>query len=467
MNLSDSFLNEIIRLSFNNLTFLEILSEHFKYQYVPDNMIGLKKIIKSLISYYRNNNKIPTFGQISQLHNTDNEVQNSIADIRSSNVLDFNSATQQLEEFIKKVRFINLHHEVKELYERGEEEKAINYNLKESEDIINFSLSNNTDYFTKVFKDFESNIQEKNIKDDQSKFKDKLPIGIPNFDEVTYGGIDLKETALFVARSGTGKSTILKWIGQYATRLNYNMLHIQLEGSKQEAMDKYTQAWTALDYIDIKNGDIPGEKYEKLIKIVSRMIAHNREIYIYSFEMFDEATCRDVRDLAIKYQKERGFMPDCILIDSIDLLHPGDGIKYGADTQSIKMKKENSARKLKNISNELNTRMITVDQANNIPKEYWNNPDWVMDRNNLSGAKNLINSFSYFVTLNQTEDEENNEIMRLFYDKLRYYKTKNKVDKIVTNYSKGRFINLSKTIELQNKIDQPKKIKAKTVKNAK
>ena len=304
-----------------------------------------------------------------------------------------------------------------------------------------------------MFGDFEDVMKKKSEQKESGEFeKDKIPFGISPLDIQTYGGVDKSDTVLFIARSGVGKSTFLKTIGMRACRMGFNVLHVQLEGTREEAIDKYTQIWTAQKYMDVKYGDLKLSEEEKLRlkKILKHMDALQRDIYVYASESFDTVSMRDVRDLVIKYQKERGALPDLLIIDSLDLLDPGDGLKYGYNTEAVKARKENVAKKMKNLSSEFKTiRIITADQASDIPKEQWNDPDWYMTRHNISGAKNLPNAFSYVFTLNQTEAEQNNNIMRIYIDKLRNYKPESRKIKFATAYEYGKAYDAKRTKELQ------------------
>jgi hypothetical protein len=196
------------------------------------------------------------------------------------------------------------------------------------------------------------------------------------------------------------------------------------------------------------NFNFSEQEVEKINNVISQMMAKQRDIYIYAFEMFDEPTCRDVRDLIIKYQKERGRIPDLVIVDSLDLLHPGDNQKYGVDILASKLKKEKSAQKLKNICTEFKTRIVVCDQAEGIEKQFWNDSSFCLNRHNVSNSKNIVNSFSYVFTLNQTEAEEKNQIARIYIDKLRYYHSESKVKRIATNYAHGRFFDAKRTKEL-------------------
>lgn len=449
--LTEHFLLELFKLSFLKKQILEVLREHVKYQYLPDEIPALKKILKAIISVYGNTNNLPTFGAISQFYPSDIDVQDYLQRIKNANIPDTEQTLKHLEEYIKLSRFQLMFEKSRDLYNNDKQKEAIEFTSKESEEIVNFSITQNTSYFVKVFAGFNEFEKEKNEARDRGDFdKEKVPFGITCLDEDTYGGIDKTDTVCFLARSGEGKSTILKHIGMYACRMGYKVLHIQLESSRTECLEKYHQLWLAKPYMEVKYGDFNFTEAErnKVNSVIAQMIAKYRDIDIYGAEQFDEVNCNDIRNLVIRYGKENGEYPDLILVDYLGLLHPGDGIKYGIDSVSTKARKENSAKKLKNIALEFKTRVVTAEQADGIEKQNWNSPDWNMDRHNVSGAKNLSDSFSYFITWNRTEAEAKNGMGRLYKDKLRNYHPTNKVSRIATAYEYGRFYDLKRTKEL-------------------
>lgn len=445
--ISNSFLNELFLSCFYKKQVIEIVSEHLQYEYIPKELGSHKKIMKSIISLYKNTNTLPTIGVVSQQHYRDTKVQDVLAEIRDTKLPDVEMLLTELESYIKLSKFEVMNEKIFEMYNSGENEKAIAYSSDESPKIANFSIKTNSTYFTRVFADFNDMQQKKRDRKMQGdSLHEKVPFGIHPIDTGTNGGIDRSETALWILRSGVGKSTALKWTGMNACRLGFNVLHIQLEGSQEEAFDKYSQVWTACLYNDIRSGNINDQKYESLQKNLNWYKNQDRDIYIHAFEQFNTASMVDVRNLTAEFIKIRGGV-DLIILDYLSKLHPGDGIKYGADTQSVKMRKENVADKMKNVAMEFGTRILTADQATGVPKEIWNDPTQTLDRYNIAGAKNLVDPFSFVLTGNQTEKEKRENTMRVYFDKLRNSNPEEKVAKIITNYDHGRFYNHRKTIE--------------------
>lgn len=450
--LTIQFLRELFRLCFLKKSVLEIVTQHLKYQYIPDELRGYKLLLKGVTSHYSINQTLPTFGVISQMYYKESTLQDVLKEVKETSVADEEIILDKLQQYIKRIRFQLMNMQVVDLYNQDKQEEAMNLTHRESEEIVNFSVRCGSSKFVKVFEDFGDRMKARQIEFESGEFnKEKTPFGIDELDALTYGGLDVGDTALIVARSGVGKSTVLKHIGLYAARLGYSVLHFQLEGSEEECFTKYSQAWSAQSFHSLKIGDID-EKYKaKMEKVVRDMTIMNKDIYIYAFEQFDEPTCVDIRNLIGDYQKEKGKVPDLVLLDSIDLINPGDGLRYGFDTQSVKMKRQNSAKKLKNICLEYaGMRLVTSDQASDIPIESWNRPEFVITRNDISGDKNLANSFSYFFTLNQTVEEYKANTMRIYADKLRNYKAGQTIP-IATAYDHGRFYDRIRTQKLFGK----------------
>ena len=72
----------------------------------------------------------------------------------------------------------------------------------------------------------------------------------------------------------------------------------------------------------------------------------------------------------------------------------------------------------------------------------------MLTRYHISEFKGIIKPFSYFVTLNQTADERNSNVMRLHIDKIRKYKAQVPTVKIATNFDVERFYWHQKTVEM-------------------
>ncbi len=449
-----NFLNELFLSCFNKKDVVNIVAEHFKYQFIPDEFKEYKNILKSIITTYTNTGKLPSIGTVAQQFPNDIKLQEALTEIKGTVHPDKELLLLTLDNYIRKSMFIQLNEKLKDMYNKGDHEKAIQMQADESLDIVNFTVKSNSSYFTKVYGGFNERITNKRKAEvDTGAYDDKVKFGIDPLDVITGGGCDVTDTVLWILRSGVGKSTALKWHGISATRQKKNVLHIQLEGSEEECVNKYDQIWTASLYNDIRKGNI-NENSPDIQKVINSMGQVGSDIYVHAFEQFNTASMIDVRNLVMDFEKIQGHV-DLIIIDYLKYLHPGDGIRYGASTQDVKMKKENTSDRIKNLAGEIGSRIMIADQASDVPKEIWNDPNQVLTRHNIAGAKGLVDSYSYCFTGNQTIDERNYRdsngiscpIMRIHVEKFRNYKLPEKSVGIVTNFDRGRFYDFKKTRE--------------------
>lgn len=445
--LTPSFLDDLFSLLYRNQTILQICSKHLKYEYIPKELVEYKLILKSIFNQYNISGKLPSIGITSQQYSTNADVQEALAGIKETNIPeDIELMINQLQDYIKNVRFQLLNEQVVDLYQKGEQERAIQLSAEESNNIIRLSLREEGGKFSRIFGDFEHIIEERQIKSNSEK-GEKVPFFIDPIDDVTFGGFDEGDTALWILRSGVGKSTALKWTGLMSAMLGFDVLHIQLEGSKAEAEDKYTQIWLKTDFVNIKKGDLPENIRLEAQKTLDQMKARGRDVFVYAFEKFGEASMIDVRELVLEYEKIKGKFPHLIIIDSLDLLITGTNKKIDSDPAYKKEKMQKVAQLMKDIAIEFKTRILTATQTGDVSPVIWDDETKVLTRSNTEGDRTLVKPFSYVFTFNQTSDEMKAKIGRIYIDKLRNYSPKDQVYPICTSFDRGAFYDKSKTIK--------------------
>ena len=449
--LSPDFLYEFFRLIFLKKEIYDICQQHVKYEYIPNELQPLKKILKSILNNH--SESLPSFGVVSQQYIDDVEVQECIKTIKDTQIVDKEQIIDQLESYIKNQRFKLLNEQIYNLYTSKDDRKqeAMDLQAKEAPEIVNFSLKKSNGGFIQIFSDFKSQIKERQISHERGEDKtEKVPFGIDILDDKTDGGIDSGDIAMWIMRSGVGKSTTLRWTGMYCCKLGYKVLHIQLEGNRQEVYDKYAQMWTKARYSDIKVGNFTPQEMEKLEAYIKSKQNANKDLSIYAFEKFGEASMTDVRDLIIDYIKVYGYNPDLVIIDSLDLLKTGKNKKIDNDPNWKKEKMKGVAQLMKDVCTEFYPmRILTATQSGDFAE--WNNPDKYLTRSNTEGDRTLVQPFSYVFTFNATMEEEKANSGRIYIDKFRNYKLKDRIFKIKTDYDKGNFYDRKKTLEMYEK----------------
>ena len=459
------FLNSLFRIVFSDKEVARLINEHLLYSYIPEELVSFKQILR----YIKNciaKEEIP-LKEICYQHFSEKEsVLDCLDGIFNEKIPSKAEILKSFEEFIKHSLFKKAFNDCIELWEDNKKNQSLSNFISEAELLSRFSLFKSTNCFQKVFEGFEKRIDELYTYsiDTTVKEREKIPFCIPCLDEMTGGGIDCEDTTLLLMRSGVGKSTQLRYHSFQACRLGFKVLHIQAEGSKRECVSKYDQMWLGVDYTDLMSGkwrerEEANSGLKKFIDLSKRMVNSQKEVTVYGFEKFGEASMFEVRNLILEYEKQKGFFPDLIVIDYLDLFDVGDGLKYGSDPYSQKMKRTHVARKMKNLCLEFKTRIITATQTSDVPMSIWNDSEKVITRNFINADKNLCDSFSYIFSGNQTDKENENNILRIYIDKLRNYKRTIKTIPIYTDYESGRFCNFKKSIELSKELGLLESIK--------
>jgi replicative DNA helicase len=439
--LNGDFLLEFYKSTMVNSSILEVAREHLGYQYLPDK--HHKKLWKTILSHYNVNNRPPTIGLLGQILSGDADQLSMLSDIKSCGMPNIDDLLSQLEEYIKTAKFTVMYDELYETFKKGDRKEAFKQLKKHSDDLHNFSIK--SQYFDKVFEGFTNRQKDRDVTAANPTLVEnnfKIPFGIPELDFLTRGGMSNTDTACFLAQSGVGKSRVLRHIGVNAARLGYRVAHFQFEGSKEECLRAYDATWTGVLTHSLEQGIVTDSQRKRIDKTILDMKnGIGGEIYVEAFEQFGTASMMDVRNSVIELEKLHGKM-HLVLIDYLEKSDPGDGRKYAVDQE--KQRREAIAQKMKNIAVELNTRVATATQAQGIDKKLLDNPEFVMDRYNTSMGKNLLDSFSFYLTMNQTDDEKDKGIMRLFNDKLRNYPSKQTCF-IAQDYENNKFCDQKKT----------------------
>lgn len=439
MQLSEDFLIEFYKACITTKNILELGLLHIQSQFLPTD--AYKKVWKSIVHIHELNNTTPTIGVLSERLKNDEDALDLLLQVKDCRISDKKEVIlNQFETFIKEMRFKELYKKVGTLYNEDKKDEAIKLLAQESEEIFHFNFKKDT--YTRLFEQFEERQIVRKQKGDNAVAV-KIPTGIHPFDHYTRGGLSIGTSALFMARSGVGKSTLLRWLGLHAARLGYKVVHFQCEGTEQEVLDAYDAAWTSVDLEEMEFGNIPISKQSTIKKVRADILNKKGEIFVIASEQFDSMSIDDCRDHIIELEKGYGKV-DLVLFDYLEIF--GLRGKYYNSEKGERKRREDIANKITNIATELKVVSVTATQANDIPPAKWNNPDYVMTRSDISEFKGALKPFSYFATLNQTADEYDAGVMRLHNDKFRKYKS-GQTFRIFQSLKNSRFYDSSRTLQ--------------------
>ena len=444
--LGPNFVEEMLRLAFSSLDYARMVCENLDVSNFPRQLGGCKAMLKVLSDTYRRTGKLATYGTVEMEFPNNADVHKKIAEVKALPMPDFQLMTDQLETFIRRQTFIATQNEISEMYNSGRMEEAMITLEKRMRDINTFSLEGSSGKFSRVYRDFYANMHRAQKRQEDESRRLQIPTGITSIDGLTDGGIPRQDTALWVMRSGVGKSTVLRFIAFYNTSISHNhCLHVQLEGGLDECVVKFDQMIARTTYSKIIRGELTEETEARLSKIISRAKIVDSDIDVYASEEMMDMNISDLVEVIESYFREHGYYPDLITLDSLDLLVTGENKKIDYDPSFIKYRLQRCAQKLKDIAKKYDCAIITATQTSEVPFEIWNDPTKVITRSNTEGDRTLVKPFSFVFTGNQTIEEGRNNLMRIFCDKFRNYRNNGIIVKIPTDYEHGFFYDMHRS----------------------
>ena len=448
--LASNFVTELLAIALSKRTIFDIVRQYMKFSYFQ--IESEKKLWQWVTNRYDKTGRIPTIGQIQQQFSEDESVLEKVSEISDVEIDEENVGSEAVildtfERFIKKMKFLEANDKITDYYNQGKKDQAWDMFVKYADEFSKFSIQDAK--FETVFGDFAKRQAQRQSEDYNFRFK--IPTGI---DEVDYrlggetGGPETGECVLWLGDSGAGKSQVLVHCGVSAARQGHRVAHFQLEGTKEQCLNRYDAAWTGTLYSEVKLGNIPAKKMEISKRIINKL--KRSDIIVSSEETFNAKTLVDVRRELKEMEKSYGKI-DVIIIDYLELLEVGDGHNYSPSEERFRQAK--LAKGMKMLAMEFNAVVHTATQSSNIPEECKNDPEFVITRAQLSEDKGKIRPFDIFITINQTRDEMKEEIMRLHTDKLRDYKNGDPIH-ICNNFAYARFYDRKRTMEMDWESDE-------------
>lgn len=442
-NLATGFVVELLSAALQKRVIFDTVKQYLKFSYLQ--IEEEKKIWEWLSKRYDKTGIIPSIGQLQQQFGSDDSTLDKIFEIANTDIEEeggFEMILDTFEKFLRKMKFLEANDKIANIYNRGDKDLAYDTFVKYAEEFGNFSIMDAK--FETVFGDFEER-QIKRRSEDYS-FRYKIPTTIDELDYRlggTNGGPETGECVLWLGDSGSGKSQGLVHMGVAAARQGFRVAHFQLEGTKEQCLNRYDSSWTGTLYQDIKLGNITAKKMAVTKRIIKKL--KRSDIIVSSEESFNAKTLPDIRHELQEMEKVHGNI-DVILIDYLELLEVGDGHNYTPHEERFRQAKLSKGMKM--LAMEFNAVVHTATQSSNVPVDLRNDPEFVITRDQLSEDKGKIRPFDIFITINQTRDERKDEVMRLHTDKLRDYANGNPIF-ICNNFSHARFYDRKRTLAME------------------
>lgn len=443
--LTEEFLMDLFYTCMENDYILAVVMEHVRKEYLPDrDFITLHSCLRS---YYKDYKKAPTFSILKQMIANNKSAVSLLDDIYdSASVIETEQILEQLENYIKQVRFQKIYKEVGELYNKQGHEEASKKLQEYTEWASTFNLRSSE--FVDVIETF--GIRFKANRQKHNADNKMLPITRFYIDELDAmnNGRDLRtQLTCFMAPTGVGKTHAARWIGKNACQIDgLNVLHFQLEGSKDEVVNAYSASLVSCSTYRYETGtirDIDMSRMEAMLKAVAG------KLYVKSYPKFNaHVSTIDIRNGIQDFKKRYNINPDVVIIDSIDLLTDSSGRKYGENGE--RHKRIAVANDLKDLAADENVWMVGTYQSTIENRDWLNDEKNVLTEFNTAEAKGLARPMTHLITLNQSDRERKEHTMRLNVAKSRFFE-KGEPFKIATDYDNEQFYDQVRTMNI-NKV---------------
>jgi replicative DNA helicase len=351
---------------------------------------------------------------------------------------------EQFEEYLRNVKFQKTFKEIGELYAKQESEKAFKLMSSFADWQNEFSLRQNE--FIDVGETFESRFKRNREKHNQeSKLKPITRLYIDGLDEMNAGRDLRTQLTCFLAPTGVGKSHAARWVGKCSAQMDgLNVLHFQLEGSKDEVTDAYSASLVECSSFRYNTGTIKDRDFAVMIDLVKAM---SGTLKVRAYPKFaNQVSTLDIKNGIQEYKKLFGYNPDVVIIDSMDLLTDSSGRKWSENGE--RHRRIAVANDLKDLAGEENVWMVVTYQATIENKDFLNDESKVLTEYNCAEAKGLARPMTHLITLNQSDNEMKEDTMRLYVAKSRFFKKGDPI-KIATDYENEKFYDKERTMNLR------------------
>lgn len=442
--LTEGFLNKLFCSCINSDYALAVVVEHMKREYLPDRAYAT--LLRHMRSFFKEHNCAPGIDMFRQMISSDKGAMALMDEIETTEPYNKTAVLlEELERYIKQVKFQQSYREVGEAYNQGGSDAAIAKIADFMHWCDNLNISGNK--FVDVIATFEQRFLGNREKHNSiSSMKPVTRFYIDSLDAMN-NGRDLRgQLTCFMAPTGIGKSHAARWIGTNACQVDaLNVLHIQLEGSEAEVVNAYSASLVACDSFRYETGTLRDSDFKRMAAEVK---AISGRLFVRAYPKFNtNVSTIDVKNAIHDVKKQFDVEVDVVVVDSMDLLNDASGKKYSENGE--RHRRIAVANDLKDLAADENVWMVVTYQSTVENREWLNDEKNVLTEYNSAECKGLARPMTHLVTMNQSDRERDEETMRLYVAKSRFFKRRNPMFRIATDYDNEQFYDRERSITLQ------------------
>lgn len=228
-----------------------------------------------------------------------------------------------------------------------------------------------------------------------------IPTGITELDSYLNGGLKAKQLGLWMAPTSRGKSLALIHCGKRAVVVGKRVAHYTLELSQDEVSTRYDSSFSKIPVHDLLDNE------PMLASRLDRLgLAWGNTLIVKEYPT-KKASVGTIRAHLLQLASI-DFIPDLVIIDYLDLLRPPRYYKEKRDELS------SITEEARGLAGEMALPIWSATQANRAAISMETHTEEQMSED--IGKANIAD---VLITLNQTKEEVDDEIMRLFLAKNR------------------------------------------------
>jgi replicative DNA helicase len=219
------------------------------------------------------------------------------------------------------------------------------------------------------------------------QFNAKISTGMKDLDLLLDGGVSRKELLLYMGSSGAGKSVHMSNLGLNLVKQKLNGVYITLELAEEVVSKRHDGMATNIAQKEIF------AKMSKVAADLERMKVDCGQLYI---KRMPESTtnANHIRAYLKEFEMAKGFMPDFVIVDYMDLMASNQKIA----AENLFVKDKYIAEELRSIANEFNLLMVSASQMN---RGAIGADD--IDQSNIAGGLSKINTCDNLIAIIHTD----------------------------------------------------------------
>lgn len=325
-----------------------------------------------------------------------------VAQVRDAPVLDEEALRAMTVEFIRRAAWIQAALDMRDLLNAGEWVKS--YDLMKQRTASLDQIGWEPISRGWLMEEFQDRMVARL---DPGHFK-PTTTGIPEIDHLMGGGNFPGQMSIWMARAKKGKTTFLVNLGANAVRLQYrNVWHGILEGDRPYVENRYDTILLDELYMNVKQGTVDAAKYARAVeeatmlrgKVVVRDMTTN---WATNAEQIEE----EFKDL----HRQHGWRPDIGILDYVQLLRTRPGVVANTETEIQRQ----AGKDCVTLAKRWGISWHTAVQAQRPSGKDWREEPSILTSAEIADAYDLVRSCTFLASINQTDQEVAQKVMRIF-----------------------------------------------------